>query len=168
MFCPSCGANNSTEQKFCRTCGMNLETVSETLLSQFPNAQHATLQKQEKMLEWFGNYVFGGFAIVVGLGAIGLIVGVIVTMVLSGKDPLTGILLAVFLTFASLALSYVVMNEFLKDKRKKLQAGSSSEVLLAASSDTGRLLETGESEPIPSVVDDTTSLLHVEARTNKL
>lgn len=167
MFCPSCGATNSTEQKFCRTCGMNLETVSETLLSQFPNAQQITLQKQEKMLERFGNYVFGGFAVVIGLGAIGLIVGVILAMVVSGKDPLKGILLAVFLTFASLALSYVVMNEFLKDKRKKLQANPPSDVLLSESSQTGKLLDTGEFTPIPSVVEDTTSLLPVEARTRK-
>src|SRR5687768_7367848 len=139
MFCPSCGANNSTEQKFCRTCGMNLEIVSETLLSQFPNAQQATLRKQEKMLERFGNYVFGGLAVVVAFGAIGLIVGVIWAMVVSGRDPLKGILLALFLTFASLALSYVVINEFLKDKRKKLQSKPLSEILLSGSSEAGKL-----------------------------
>jgi len=144
---------------------MNLETVSETLLLQFPNAQHATLQKQEKMLERFGTFVFGGFAILVGLGAIGLIVGVILAMVVSGRDPLKGTLLALFLTFASLALSYVFMNEFLKDKRKRLQAKPQS---LSGASDTGRFLETGEFEPVPSVVEDTTNLLPVEATTRKL
>lgn len=167
MFCPSCGANNSTEQKFCRTCGMNLETVSETLLSQFPNAQQATLQKQEKMLERFGTFVFGGFAIMIGLGAIGLIIGVIFAMVVSGRDPLKGTLLALFLTFASLALSYVVMNEFLKDKRKRLKAEPLPEIVLSSSADTGKMLKTGEFQPIPSVVDETTDLLPIEARTRK-
>lgn len=147
---------------------MNLEAVSETLLLQFPNAQRVTLEKQEKMLERFGTFVFGGLAIVVGLGAIGLIVGVIVAMVVSGRDPLKGTLLALFLTFASLALSYVVMNEFLKDKRKKLQAKPPSEVLLSGASETGKLLETGEFELVPSVVEETTNLLPVEARTRKL
>jgi len=146
---------------------MNLESVSETLLSQFPNAQAASLQKQEKMLERFGNYVFGGFAIMLGLGAIGLIVGVIWAMVVSGRDPLKGVLLALFLTFASLALSYVFLNEFLKDKRKKLQAAPSAGTDLPHSAETGKLLETGKFEPIPSVVEDTTNLLPVEAKFRK-
>ncbi|HQU91871.1 MAG TPA: hypothetical protein PLK77_06220 [Pyrinomonadaceae bacterium] len=145
---------------------MNLESVSESLLLQFPNAQQATLQKQEKMLERFGTFVFGGFAIMIGLGAIGLIVGVILAMVVSGKDPLKGILLALFLTFASLALSYVVLNESLKDKRKKLQATSAT--TFSPSPETGRFLETGDLQPIPSVAEDTTDLLPVESRTRKL
>jgi len=145
---------------------MNLESVSESLLSQFPNAEQATLQKQEKMLERFGTYVFGGFAVLVGLGAIGLIVGVILSMVVSGRDPIKGVLLALFLTFASLALSYVFLNEALKDKRKKLQAAATAPIL--PSPKTGKLLETAELEPIPSVIEDTTNLLPVEVHTRKL
>ena len=146
---------------------MNLETVSETLLSQFPNAQAASLQKQEKMLERFGTFVFGGFAVILGLGSVGLIVGIIWAMVLSGRDPLKGVLLALFITFASLALSYVFLNEHLKDKRKKLQSAPATNSL-PHSPETGRLLETGEFEPIPSVVEDTTNLLPVEHKTRRL
>jgi hypothetical protein len=147
---------------------MNLEIVSETLLSQFPDAQSATLERQEKMLERFGTFVFGGFAIFIGLGAIGLIIGVILAMVVSGRDPVKGTLLALFLTFASLTLSYVVMNEFLKDKRKKLQAKPPAGLQIFGPSDTAKLLETSEFAPIPSIVEDTTELLAVEARTRKL
>ena len=100
------------------------------------------------------------------LGAIGLIVGVILTMVVSGRDPIKGVLLALFLTFASLALSYVFLNEALKDKRKKLQAAFVAPTL--PSSETGKLLETGDFQPVPSVTEDTTNLLPVEARTRKL
>ena len=145
---------------------MNLESVAESLLSQFPNAQQATLQKQEKMLERFGTYVFGGFAVMVGLGALSLIIGVIFAMVVSGRDPVKGILLALFLTFASLALSYVFLNEVLKEKRKKLKATTAT--ALSPPSETGKLLETGSFEPIPSIVEDTTNLLPVESRTRKL
>jgi hypothetical protein len=145
---------------------MNLESVSESLLSQFPNAQQATLQKQEKMLERFGTYVFGGFAVMVGLGALSLIIGVIFAMVVSGKDPVKGILLALFLTFASLALSYVFLNEVLKEKRKKFKATTAT--ALSPAAETGKLLETGSFEPIPSIIEDTTNLLPVESRTRKL
>jgi len=31
MFCPNCGKDNSKEQKFCATCGTNLEAVAQAL-----------------------------------------------------------------------------------------------------------------------------------------
>ncbi len=31
MFCPTCGRDNVTEQKFCASCGTNLEAVSQML-----------------------------------------------------------------------------------------------------------------------------------------
>ena len=31
MFCPTCGRNNSSERKFCASCGTNLEAVSQAL-----------------------------------------------------------------------------------------------------------------------------------------
>jgi len=31
MFCPTCGKDNSSERKFCASCGTNLEVVSQAL-----------------------------------------------------------------------------------------------------------------------------------------
>lgn len=31
MFCPNCSKDNSSEQKYCATCGTNLEAVAQTL-----------------------------------------------------------------------------------------------------------------------------------------
>jgi hypothetical protein len=37
MFCPSCGRDNLNEQKFCATCGTNLEAVSQLLYGKEAN-----------------------------------------------------------------------------------------------------------------------------------
>lgn len=56
MYCPNCSAEASADQKFCRTCGMELQAVAELINSQtditkpekrkegvFPEAQRAML-----------------------------------------------------------------------------------------------------------------------------
>jgi hypothetical protein len=43
MYCPSCGAQNKEEVKFCRVCGVNLSMVPQALtgqLSQEPSGKH--------------------------------------------------------------------------------------------------------------------------------
>jgi hypothetical protein len=35
MFCPKCGKDNSTGERFCRSCGLGLQAVSHAVTSQF-------------------------------------------------------------------------------------------------------------------------------------
>ncbi len=66
-----------------------------------------------------------------------------------------------FIIFAALTLSYVVMNEHLKEKRAKL--GELPDQLPAAK--TGKLLDESRFEPITtSVTEGTTELLKVRKR----
>lgn len=165
MFCPNCGATHSTEQKFCRSCGFNLEQTAKSLVEQKPMG--ASIVKSEKALERFGTIAFTGFGIVVFLAVIGIIYKIIDTFILSGKGILSGIIFILFIVFAMMGLAYVIANEHLKDKRLKANALSAPGTLEAA--DTGKLLEEGDFEPAAaSVTERTTDLLYTENKTRTL
>lgn len=164
MFCPNCGANNSTEQKFCRSCGLNLEQTSISLLEQLPNAQAANLTARERRLEKFGAIAFGGFGIVIGLAVLGIIYAILTGMILSGKQPWIGVLLVLFIVFALLSVSYVIFAEDLKERKNKLKSNAANEL---ASPDTGKLLHEGIVEPVPSVTEDSTELLPARKNTRQ-
>lgn len=164
MFCPNCGSNNSTEQKFCRSCGINLEQTAQSLLEQIPSSASAGLIKQRQKLEKFGDVVFTGFAAAILLGVIGLIYVTFTKMVLAGNNPAAGIVLILIIIFATLALAYVFMNETLKEKSAKLSPELAKE--LEPGRETGKLLEEGNFEPAASsVTDRTTELLYTENKT---
>lgn len=166
MFCPNCGANNSTEQKFCRSCGLNLEKTAESMLEQIPSAESAELLKRQKNLEKFGNIVFGGFGIVLLIGIIAIIYLIITKVILSGNSVFGGIMLIAFIIFAALSLGYVAFNEELKERKQKMNPTLQNE--LAESRNTAKLLEQKPFEPISSVTENSTELLFVENKTKKL
>lgn len=160
MYCPNCGQSNELDQRFCRKCGLNLEEIGESLSSQLLGGK---VEPADRRLELFGNIAFGGFGIIVLLGIAALIYTVLAETVLSGKDMVFGIALTLFLVFAAMTLAYVAMNESRKQKQAKRKRKPE-----LASPDTAKLLDDPHFEPVPSVVDDTTELLKVEARTRKL
>ncbi|MGQ0543217.1 MAG: zinc-ribbon domain-containing protein [Blastocatellia bacterium] len=165
MFCPSCGAKNSTEQKFCRSCGMNLEQTTLSLLEQFPSAQRANLQRQERMLERLGQIAFGGFGVVI-LTAVGAIIYMIITkMILTGINFWSGILLVAFIFFAALSLAYVIFNESLGEKKKIMKSNIMPEIDIPKN--TERLLNESSIQSAQSITENTTELLPLENRTRK-
>jgi len=166
MFCPNCGANNSTEQKFCRSCGLNLEQTALSLLEQIPSAESAGLLKRQKNLEKFGNIAFGGFGIVLLIAVSAIIYLIFTKVILSGNSVFGGILLIAFIVFAILTLTYVAFNEDLKERMQKTNPSLNNE--LAEKRDTAKLLEEKLFEPVSSVTENSTELLYTKNKTKKL
>ncbi|MGI8641656.1 MAG: zinc-ribbon domain-containing protein [Pyrinomonadaceae bacterium] len=166
MFCPNCGANNSTEQKFCRSCGLNLEKSAESLIEQMPSAQTANLLKHEKLIEKFGNFALGGLG-VVGLIALTAGLYVLVTkIIVTGTNVFAAILLIAFFVFGLLSLIFVIFNETLKEKKQKINPTLGNE--LAQKKDTAKLLEDKPFEPAASITENSTELLYTKNKTQKL
>ena len=62
MYCPSCGANNRDEVKFCTRCGTNLSIVSDALSGKHVNAS----QIDERMVSLFKDYYSGRNSVIIG------------------------------------------------------------------------------------------------------
>lgn len=165
MFCPNCGANNSTEQNFCRSCGLNLEKSAESLLEQLPSAQSAILLKHEKFVEKFGNFALSGFGIAVLFGVIALVYKIIEKFLLNGTDIFAAVMLIGFVVFAFLSLVFVIINESLKEKRLKLNVERKNESPIKASA--AQLLEDKPFKAAASVVENSTELFYAENKTRK-
>ena len=162
MFCPNCGAKTSIEQKFCRACGLGLEKIALSLSEQLPTRPDEHLMSQKERFERMGMALLGVF----GVGALGaMLYGIVYkTMITQGKW-LTGLALLGFLIMAGCGILSTVL--FAKAKEAEEAAGKrrlEAKDAAAVATPTRELLPEGHLEPVPSVTDRTTELLHVEKK----
>jgi hypothetical protein len=144
---------------------MHFKDVALALAEQFADVPRSDLQKQERMLERFGDVAFTGLGVVVAIGIGAMLYAIVTKMILSGTQPLSGLLLAAFVIFAGLSLAYVFWNETLKESRKRVDLAPGRDLNAAA---TARLIDERPFNPAPSVVEDTTALLSIERKTKEL
>lgn len=149
---------------------MNLQLTVESLKAQFGTEFDANTAKAEKFFNQLGKFAFGGFgaAVVIGLGL--LFVAIYNKFIGSGENIMVGVFLIMFFVFALMSLAYVIYashKESMKQVNQRISEPHGLQSELSAP-DTGKLLNQSTFEPVPSVVEDTTDLLHVEARTRKL
>lgn len=166
MFCPNCGAKNSSEQKFCRLCGMNIEQTAIELAEQFGDDREDSEKTVDRFFRGLGKFAFGGLGIVILIGIGFLLYTIFMQLILEGSRIEFGIFLMVFIVFAALSLAYVFYNEIKKDRKQSRPSEASQKEFSAP--DTRSLLNEPSQIPIPSIVEDTTDLLTVESKTRKL
>jgi len=54
MFCPNCASKTERAQHFCRTCGLELDTIVADVAAQRPSEEFARLLKRKRRMERLG------------------------------------------------------------------------------------------------------------------
>jgi len=166
MHCPACGANASTDQKFCRACGLSLERVPGLLADHLQKAENGQIEEGSERPLWFEIENWGRLVVVIGLTAfIPLGLGTGVYFLLRSGNTLGALgLMAVgaFLVFGALPMAW---GEYLR-KSSAGRHSTESATLKPAGSRPKALGETGM-EPVPSVTEKTTELLELPTSPRK-
>ena len=162
MYCPNCSSEASTEQKFCRLCGMELQPVAELIRDQSPMVQPESHQestfaaRQRAMLIW-------GFIITFGAAGVGASLKILARESIHPAGEFTPYVtvIAVLAAFFGMGL---MCYSVLQQTRGKPSPGKR---VLPKSEATITLRPTLISDEQPSITEQTTELLEAsEARTN--
>jgi hypothetical protein len=159
MLCPNCGTQTTTDQKFCRNCGMNLTLVSKALathLAQGGLAQPPAEGESERLdLRRMTNGLILGVALIL-LGA--LLLTDAKLFMLRPWIKLLGMFVTCLGVFVSLLAVLLPLRSAGRRRDPTLPAA------LEGARPTGRLLGESTIEPVPSVTERTTDLLGVEIK----
>ena len=159
MHCPSCGAESNREQRYCRSCGMDLETVSKLV------AEHASpealkleesLTKKHRQQRMYQSLKWGMISLILGMA----VLTIVKTLALDKTFNLVGALL-LFMAMGLMAYSVIApLGERAAKSSKLPGAGGTSDLSEAAS--TKELPAARAPIPVASVTERTTQLIATE------
>ena len=161
MYCPNCGSKTSTDQKFCRACGLGLEKIALSLNEQLPTKASRSLQAQKERLQQWGLATLGVF----GLGLVVLIGYGFASRLMTSETSLLAKLAVIGLIIMMICgLASVIL--FAKAKEVGEEATKRKPQDLPTGESTKELLTEGHFEPVPvpTVTEHTTELLTAEKR----
>jgi hypothetical protein len=153
MYCPSCGTKVSATQKFCRSCGLGLEKIAQSLAEEAPTRLDEGLQKRQRKIErWLFITFLGGFTPLI-LVIVWLI---IYNLIILEGDVLKGLLFLSMVLGPAVALLLLFYRESL---RKALAERQRSRQALSQTEPTTKALPESNFEPISSITEHTTEIL---------
>jgi hypothetical protein len=162
MYCPNCGKQTATDQKFCRACGLGLDKIAQSLGEQLPARVDETLLARKERMEKLGVAALSVF----GLGLLSILVYMIGEKLLAKGNLFEALVILGFAIMFACGLVSVFLfarAKELGDEATKRQLPTSIE----QSSPTRELLAEGRLEPVPTVTERTTELLFAEKRDKK-
>jgi hypothetical protein len=160
MHCPSCGAETTLEQRFCRSCGMDLETVSKLVAAHSsPEALklEKSLTEKANRQRMYQSFKWGMTCFILGMATL------TITKTLGfDKTFNLGPLLLLFVGMGIMFYGGVLapMRDHASSSRKLPGLGSSSE--LAETEATKELPAARVPVPVASVTERTTQLIATE------
>jgi hypothetical protein len=163
MLCPNCGTKTTTtDHKFCRSCGMNLESVSKAMTAHLAQGgtESPPVHRDGERREL--RRVATGLATGISVMLIGvLLLSIAKLFGLSPSYRLFGIIGVLLGTFISMMAVLLPLRLAGRPRR------TPSPGALEGPRSTGRLLHESTLEPVPSVTERTTDLLGVEVKAVK-
>jgi len=166
MYCPNCANKVSLDQRFCRTCGLALDKIAQSLGEQLPTTVSENLLQKKDKLERLGVAALSVF----GLGVLGLLLyGIVYQMMIMRGQILGGLgLLGLVILVACGFLSVLLFGkaEELKNAATRHRLPQPAELPEPAT--TAKLLSDKQLDPLPSVTERTTELLFVEKKDSSL
>jgi hypothetical protein len=162
MYCPNCGKTNSAEQRFCRSCGLSLEKVVQSLSEQLSAADwdKNLLEQQRKLQRWITIIAGSTISIVVG----GVMWGIIYEIMIVKGEVLVG---SAFLAFLIGLVLFALLNIYKESLVKTSGKRRTTQPRLTQQGEDAKLLPETYFEPISSATEHTTELLMVEEKESK-